>query len=389
MATLPLRSAIEDTSAVEYVDPTRINAVSALDGPTIQRMCEEMNGAVIGGDWDVTGGLPFTERASFEAVRDHFVAGVPWPETAWFRQVAAALEAGQRKWGCSTLEELEGRCDDINGLFEAIRRDGYKTQQELGPRRPRSSEVEVGIGRDGRYIFLDGRHRLAIARILGLESIPVRVVARHAEWQAFRDELREWAAEQGSGRLYQRIDHPDLADIPADHSDDRLPIVLRALEGYDARGKRLVDLGTHMGFWCQQMSRLGFICTGVEANRRCVGFAGRIATATDTNFEVWRGDILDFPDMEQQDVVLALNILHHMLKTEERHARLIGLLGRVRAEMMLFETHVSDPPAQMRDAYRNYGTDEFVDFVLRHTGLRHAEFLGKAHDGRSLFRLTR
>jgi hypothetical protein len=370
------------------VDPAKINLIPRLSGAKIQEMCRSMDGEALDGDWDLPRDGGFTQDESFEALRQRFVSRTPWSETLWFRKVSDRISRGEAKWGCNTVEEFAARCEAIDRLYAEIAEGGYKTQEQLGP-GPRRSEVEVAIGRDGRYRFLDGRHRLAIARILDLPKIPVRVVARHTEWRAFKEELIEWADEQPKGRIYQAIDHPDLADIPAGHREDRLPLIERALDGYDGTGKRLVDIGTHFGYWCQQMDARGFICTGVEANKRCVEFARRIAIATESGHTIWRGNVVDFPAIEEQDVVLALNIFHHFLKTKEKYETLITLLRRFRAELMLFEPHVSDPPGQMANAYLNYPPEQFVDFVATHTGLSNTEFIGKAHDGRPLYRLSR
>ena len=88
-------------------------------------------------------------------------------------------------------------------------------------------------------------------------------------------------------------------------------------------------------------------------------------------------------------VVLALNIFHHFLKTDALHEQLERFLGRLRAEVILFEPHRHDPPGQMTGAFRNYGPDEFVEFVKRHSGMTHGEHLGVARDGRPLYKLSR
>jgi len=74
-----------------------------------------------------------------------------------------------------------------------------------------------------------------------------------------------YAARQ-EGRVYQRVLHPDLVDLQAHHDEDRLPIIKHALEGYDPRNKKLVDIGAHWGQMSAAMENLGFDVTAVEAN---------------------------------------------------------------------------------------------------------------------------
>jgi hypothetical protein len=59
-----------------------------------------------------------------------------------------------------------------------------------------------------------GLHRTIFAKLLKLDSIPVRTRIRHAEWQAIRDEL----CRSGNGRDLREetkkfLAHPELQDV--------------------------------------------------------------------------------------------------------------------------------------------------------------------------------
>lgn len=64
-------------------------------------------------------------------------------------------------------------------------------------------EISIHIGRNGELIFHDGRNRLSIAKILGLDSIPVVVLVRHKQWQDTRDRLT-------NDNSREEPTHPDL-----------------------------------------------------------------------------------------------------------------------------------------------------------------------------------
>jgi hypothetical protein len=70
-------------------------------------------------------------------------------------------------------------------------------------------EVAVDIGRDGELLYFDGKHRLSIAKLLDVESIPIRVVVRHREWQELRDDVRR----TGTVDREELRSHPDLQDL--------------------------------------------------------------------------------------------------------------------------------------------------------------------------------
>ncbi len=85
--------------------------------------------------------------------------------------------------------------------------------------------------------------------------------------------------------------------------------------------------------------------------------------------------------------MLALNILHHFIKTEEAHAQLVDLLKRLDSRFIVFGAHDPGEP-QMRTAYRNYSPEEFVAFLLGHTGLKKSARIGTTHDDRNIFLLS-
>ncbi|MFC7137869.1 hypothetical protein ACFQRB_18325 [Halobaculum litoreum] len=183
-------------------------------------------GEIAGGDWDRRG-FRFEEFDVFRAYRAHFRDGVAWEDTDFYDRIVAQIERGEPRWGCRTEAEFRERFERIERLYERIRTDGYRTQAELlasGDADPAGTgrhsellterlkdEIAVHIDRDGGIMFSDGRNRLSIAKLVGLESVPVRVLKRHADWQAVRDAYvrgESWAAEYA--------DHPDVSYLEFD-----------------------------------------------------------------------------------------------------------------------------------------------------------------------------
>lgn len=330
------------TLPLQDVDPQRINQVYTgddLEGLTRRR------GQARSGEWD-TQVSPFADPASFSN---------------------AAAEA--------------------DALYQSIKTRGYLRQSELGGSD--DDEILAAIGRDGRYILLSGAKRLAIARRLGLASVPVNVTVRHNKWEASRQRVLVYAGRH-EGRVYQRVLHPDLVDLQAHHDEDRLPILKRAFEGYNPAGKKLVDIGAHWGQMSAAMEKLGFTVTAVEANTQSAKFTRMLRDAMENKFEVWEGSVFEFPHIGEQNVVLALNIFHHFLKAQETYDGLVSMLKRTNADMIVFAAHVYERKGpDFQNAYRNYPPEEFARFVSEHSRLPKIELMGKSHDGRSLYRLTR
>lgn len=177
-------------------------------------------GRVEDGDWDRIE-VRFADRAVPRAIRQRFLEGCAWDETPLPDHVADQVQRFGDAWG-HVDDAVEKRCRAVEALYESIRSEGYLTQTEVAARDidgpgpppvPVLGEVTVDVGRDGRLCWRgNGQHRLAIARVLGVERVPVLIARRHAGWQTVRDRVRRDGIEAVER---SRRDHPDLRDVRA------------------------------------------------------------------------------------------------------------------------------------------------------------------------------
>lgn len=358
------------TLPLQDVNPQRINlAYTGADPEGLTRR----RGQARSGDWDVQVSS-FYEMPLYRALEARFKDGKDWAITGYLEAV------GPEKDPKTAPAEADA-------LYESIKSQGYRRQRELGGSD--EDEILAALGRDGRYILLSGAKRLAIAHLLGLKSVPVNVTVRHNRWEAARQRVLTYAGRH-EGRVYQRVLHPDLIDLQAHHDEDRLPILKRAFEGYDLHNKKLVDIGAHWGQMSAAMEKLGFAVTAVEANPQSAKFTRMLRDAMEHKFDVWEGSVFEFPHIAEQNVVLALNIFHHFLKAQETYDGMVSMLKRSNADMIVFAAHVFERKGpDFQNAYRNYPPEEFAKFVSEHSRLPKIELMGKSHDGRSLFKLSR
>ncbi len=135
------------------------------------------------GDWDLNTKpiLPsyYDNHRWFRSTFQYFAEGLP-------------LEQCDEYLMCppSHRPKKQEKYKELEKLFQAMKTDGYKSQQELGvaPKpmyhKYHIDEVNVVIDREGRVLRVRpaGNHRLAMAMILELESIPVYVRGVHREW---------------------------------------------------------------------------------------------------------------------------------------------------------------------------------------------------------------
>lgn len=304
-------------------------------------------GAIIGGDWDRLE-KRFEDLDIYVAFRQALIEGKDWTDTAFYQRTLEAISKDEFPWSC----------DD---------------------------EITISIGRYGDMLFSNGAYRLAIAKLLDVKQMPVKVVVRHPGWMLLRERLFQFAHTRG-GILYQPATHPDLADVPASHEcEDRFRMIK---ENMAVRKGRLLDIGANLGYFCHRFEDEGFECYAVEDSPTELFLLKRLQRAENKKFQIVGESIFNWSQVNQIhfDVVLALNVFHHAIKTKVSYHKLISLLQNLRMTELFFETATEHDP-QMTNAYRNYSPSEFVDFIMQNSVLHKAEVIGKAASGREIYRL--
>lgn len=193
-----------------YTDADPYKIIS-IDPNQIERTTGEIfskrRGWVVKGDWD-RAGTEFMERSYPKAIWQRFVDGLAWEETVLFRG--------------SDHSVASQHAESIDRLYERIKNSGYRSQRELlqedpeaawdglnDAMHPLANEISVDIGRDGELLWnICGQHRLAIAKVLDVDEVPVQVFRRHHEWQEIRDRAR-----RGEEIPERFCAHPDLQDL--------------------------------------------------------------------------------------------------------------------------------------------------------------------------------
>ena len=139
------------------------------------------SGLVKDGDWDQARRNVETGR-KYRACVAHFVDGKSWEETGIVDELMEEIARNGIYDGCRTRDDLLRRYDRIDLLYEDIARTRRIEPVSTRPERLRREHggVFVHIARDGLPLLGgDGNHRLAIARILELVSIPAQVGVVH------------------------------------------------------------------------------------------------------------------------------------------------------------------------------------------------------------------
>lgn len=202
------KSRVEKVFQTKQIAPEEVQYYSGREPEYASgRSIPDSVGEVTNGDWDI-GGLrevhpykspdevpPVSEVESLNdlllpAFHRHFDEGLSWDKTMLYKYITSHIERGETIWhGCTTISDVQRRCRFIDKLYDSIR-DQYKSQLELAQqgkvaktfKQSYLGEILVDVGRDGELLFVDGIHRLTLAKILDVEHVTVSVLARHREY---------------------------------------------------------------------------------------------------------------------------------------------------------------------------------------------------------------
>lgn len=369
-----------------YIDhDTPIYDVAAHDGSIPALLNIGAHSVALPGDWDLLG-TRFEEFEVHRAIDAVLVAGAcEWKDTDFYKSIVARIQAGDHVWGCESETAFETRlAKDMPQLLRNISANGVLPQSQLGGWDP-MDDIRLGVGRDGDLIFLNGQHRLAMAKLLRLKRIPVRIVVRHAQWESLRKEIEAYRSSAGNGYVYQQIPHADLVDVPAVHKLERFAAILDSVKDLNPGSKVMLDIGSHWGAVPVIFSRLGFRCDAVENNPEYLPFLRKFTSFRDAHVHLIEGNVFDLSDFSKYDVIIALNILHHFLRTEQSFASLKTLLGRIRRGVMFVQTHNPETVDGIDGYFAPMTVVQFLDFILGHSVFTSYTEIYRETDGRPVY----
>ena len=178
-------------------------------------------GRVKGGNWDCSENCrDLIDNRMYQGLRQHFEEGRDWEETIYYDWMAESIEDEGHFRGYEDIETaIKNHSTAIDELYASIRGDGYRPNHGNIYDDPEGIEgiheldPMVLVGRAGEVIWTEGFHRLYLARFLGVKSIPVYVLRRHAEWQRVRERIAAIPDGEMPASLREYEDHPDIRDL--------------------------------------------------------------------------------------------------------------------------------------------------------------------------------
>ncbi|MBP2300899.1 hypothetical protein [Azospirillum picis] len=353
----------------------------------------------------------FEDTTIYRSFKEVFVDGRDWSTTEFFAENIQKIDNGQILWGCRSKNDFLKRLNTtVRDLYYSILSSGYLSQSNIYSLKQQNNlqaiterfigyqesvhqnhEIKIGFNEQGEVIFVDGRHRLAIAKLLGIQEIPVNVVFRHKNWADFHHHLFALAKGLSNSRLYHKLSHPDLTYLPYAHGDERLDIIDRALSIIQAppASTKVLDIGANMGNLSILLAKRGYLCTAVENNYPYSQVISKIADAIHLNVNVVNKSIFDVSPVGY-DIIFALNIFHHFTNDKDLYDKLIAFLGKLECKWLVLQPHNMYAGDSGFGKYKPLSPDAFAELVRDLGNFRKIQFLSSVrNDQRNVYLISR
>jgi hypothetical protein len=149
---------------------------------------------VVRGAWPRGDEQPMEQDPILQTSIAHWVEGKSWEESGEVARMEATISKYPGIAGCFSRDDILQRCVRLDGIFRVIEREHrVRSMTELDPGNYREfGGIGMHVGPNGELIRAGhGRHRFAMALILGIELIPVRVGMVHRSALPVLAELRQ------------------------------------------------------------------------------------------------------------------------------------------------------------------------------------------------------
>ena len=179
-----------------------------------------------------------------------------------------------------------------------------------------------------------------------------------------------------------------MRDIPTCHNSKVIFSIIKNNLGFE--NGRLLDIGSSLGgYFCHKFEELGFDCYAMEHDPRRIYFMKKLKKYDDLEFKVIDKSIFDFDVKGKKfDAVLALNVFHHFLQEEYTFKKLLQLLKELDTKVMFFQCPSKETPI-MKNDYRKYVGDRFVEFIIENSNLNYFEYLGRPENDDPIYKLIK
>lgn len=348
-------------------------------------------GNVRDGDWDLNS-ISFESFPTLESLRLMFFENKLFEQTKLY---SAMIDNAVHK-NLYSIDEVRRKGEYIKNTFQRIKDKGFLTQEQLlasgvsicNPDGKFHDFITGAINRHGQIIIVTGFHRLAIAKLLCLDSIPIKIRTRHSLWDDFVVNTYKLCEQWwGKKTTYQSIPHIDFEDFNTIWSDCRFKIIK---ENSSFKQGTVLDLGSLFGFFSHKFEEDGFNVTAVEYMKEYSTVLDVLKKAKNKNFNVCHDSFLNSPRFAvpyKTNILLCLNVLHHSIKTEQGYKDLKRFFSNLEVDEVFFQTPECTEN-QMKGVFMNPTPRRFAEIIRDECKLKDIVSIYRENN-RPLFKLSK
>jgi hypothetical protein len=183
--------------------------------------------------WGTNPYIPLDQTAKHRAIHQRFQDGLRWEETELFlNRYLPRFGRGEVVRGCETFEELvEQYSIRVDGLFEHMRKHGFCERID----RDVFQIPSVVVGPEGLVLGNQGNHRIAMAKVLGLKEVVVRVLGEVDKLDCKYEPVQ-----------LEPVLHPGARDIPAMTTEAERFVSYQLARNAAGHGE-ICEIGTWLG----------------------------------------------------------------------------------------------------------------------------------------------
>ncbi len=348
---------------------------------------------ILDGDWDLTK-KKYEELISYQTIKSVIIEGKRWDETELYHILPDKLKNGKKTWTFKNEKTRDKWFASTEQLYKTIKKYGYKSQQELYsfknrliPKKwtPVLDEIATAIDRDGQFLFINGKHRLAIAKVLDVPEVPVVVLIRHKKWLEFRKELIEFSKKTPQKKLNFCFTHPDLQDIPSIYDDSCFQIINK---NKSATQGTFLDISPNLGIFCHKFEDFGFICSAIEEDQRTDYFLKKIKKIENKEFTIISKEFLNNSVDKDLifDIAVNLNLSQLNDERDENFKKFMKLINNIKVKE-LFVGFSESGISLEKINNQNFNPEKTINFIKEHSYFKAATFIGKSDNEIKIYKL--
>lgn len=157
--------------------------------------------------------------------------------------------------------------------------------------------------------------------------------------EMIEEKVREMQNTEGLDWGYHEFDLPENVRTGKDGYARNKPSWNVIKDIMDFKGKRVLDIGCFLGYFCQEIYKLGGIPSGVDRHPHALYYASIFGKITNTKFSLHKSDV-NKKSLElipgEFDVALCLSMFHHI----EEKEYLLTYLNKI--PQTIFEVNVTN-----------------------------------------------